>query len=59
MGGNMNGFYHRISHDQKPQRYDLGIVDRLTKSTHFLAVNQKDNCEKLSEIYDSFELLIL
>jgi hypothetical protein len=27
------------------------IVDRLTKSTHFLAVNQKDNCEKLAKIY--------
>jgi hypothetical protein len=27
------------------------IVDRLTKSAHFLAVNQKDNCEKLAEIY--------
>jgi hypothetical protein len=27
------------------------IVDRLTKSAHFLAVNQKDNCEKLAKIY--------
>jgi transposase InsO family protein len=27
------------------------IVDRLTKSAHFLAVNQKDNFEKLAEIY--------
>jgi hypothetical protein len=27
------------------------IVDRLTKSAHFLAVNQKDSCEKLAEIY--------
>jgi hypothetical protein len=27
------------------------IVDRLTKSAHFLAVDQKDNCEKLAEIY--------
>jgi hypothetical protein len=27
------------------------IVDKLTKSAHFLAVNQKDSCEKLTEIY--------
>jgi hypothetical protein len=27
------------------------IVDRLTKSAHFLAVNQKDSAEKLVEIY--------
>ena len=27
------------------------IVDRLTKSAHFLAVNQKDSSEKLAEIY--------
>ena len=27
------------------------IVDRLTKSAHFLAVNQKDNAEKLVYIY--------
>jgi ppGpp synthetase/RelA/SpoT-type nucleotidyltranferase len=27
------------------------IVDMLTKSGHFLAVNQKDSCEKLAEIY--------
>jgi hypothetical protein len=27
------------------------IVDRHTKSAHFLAVNQKDNCGKLAEIY--------
>ena len=27
------------------------IVDRLTKSSHFLAVNQKDSSEKLAEIY--------
>jgi hypothetical protein len=27
------------------------IVDRLTKSAHFLAINQKDNCEKLAKIY--------
>jgi hypothetical protein len=27
------------------------IVDRLTKNAHFLAVNQKDSCEKLTEIY--------
>jgi hypothetical protein len=27
------------------------IVDRLTKSAHLLAVNQKDNCEKLTETY--------
>jgi hypothetical protein len=27
------------------------IVDRLTKSAHFLAMNQKDSCEKLTEIY--------
>jgi transposase InsO family protein len=27
------------------------IVDRLTKNAHFLAVNQKDSCEKLAEIY--------
>jgi hypothetical protein len=26
-------------------------VDRLTKSAHFLAVNMKDSCEKLIEIY--------
>jgi hypothetical protein len=27
------------------------IVDRLTKSAHFLPVNQKDSAEKLVEIY--------
>ena len=27
------------------------VVDRLTKSAHFLAVNQKDSSEKLAEIY--------
>ena len=27
------------------------IVDRLTKSAHFLAVNQKDTCEKLIYLY--------
>jgi hypothetical protein len=27
------------------------IVDRLTKSAHFLAVNMKDSCDKLVEIY--------
>ena len=27
------------------------IVDWLTKSAHFLAVNQKDSCEKLAQIY--------
>jgi hypothetical protein len=27
------------------------IVDRLTKSAHFLAVNKKDSVEKLVEIY--------
>jgi transposase InsO family protein len=27
------------------------IVDRLTRGTHFLAVKQKDNCEKLAKIY--------
>ena len=27
------------------------IVDRLTKSAHFIAVNQKDNAEKLVDIY--------
>jgi hypothetical protein len=27
------------------------IVDRLTKSAHFLVVNQKDSAEKLVEIY--------
>jgi hypothetical protein len=27
------------------------IVDKLTKSAHFLAVNQKNSCEKLAEIY--------
>jgi transposase InsO family protein len=27
------------------------IVDRFTKRAHFLAVNQKDNCEKLAKIY--------
>jgi IS30 family transposase len=27
------------------------IVDRLKKSVHFLAVNQKNSCEKLAEIY--------
>jgi hypothetical protein len=27
------------------------IVDRLTKSTHFLAVNQKDSGEKLINLY--------
>jgi hypothetical protein len=29
------------------------ILDRLTKSAHFLVVNQKDSCEKLTEIYVS------
>jgi transposase InsO family protein len=27
------------------------LVDRLIKSAHFSAVNQKDSCEKLTEIY--------
>src|SRR3954469_21028700 len=27
------------------------IVDRLTKSAHFISVNQKDNAEKLVEVY--------
>ena len=27
------------------------IVDRLTKSAHFIAVNQKDSGEKLAKIY--------
>jgi hypothetical protein len=24
MGINRNGFYHKIAHDEKPKRYDLG-----------------------------------
>ena len=27
------------------------IVDQLTKSAHFLAVNQTDSCEKLADLY--------
>jgi hypothetical protein len=29
------------------------IIDRLKKSAHFLAVNQKYNCEKLAKLYVS------
>ena len=36
-----------------PKRKDMiwVIVDRLTKSAHFIPVNQKDNAEKLVEVY--------
>ncbi|MEI4896543.1 hypothetical protein Q8G71_35205, partial [Klebsiella pneumoniae] len=36
-----------------PKRKDMiwVIVDRLTKSAHFILVNQKDNAEKLVEVY--------
>src|SRR3954467_10880735 len=36
-----------------PKRKDMiwVIVDRLTKSAHFIPVNHKDNAEKLVEVY--------
>src|SRR3954469_5562596 len=51
MGGNRYGLHYRIAYDTKKEGYDMGIVDRLTKSAHFIPVNQKDNAEKLVEVY--------
>jgi hypothetical protein len=50
MGGNRNGFHYRFTFDQEADMIWV-IVDRLTKSAHFLAVNQKDSAEKLAELY--------
>jgi hypothetical protein len=51
VGRDWNGLCHRVTIDTEEKGHDLVIVDRLTKSAHFLAVNQKDFGEKLVNIY--------
>ena len=53
--GGVPGIYsrhrHRIAMTKNHKDMIWVIVDRLTKSAHFLVVNQKDSCEKLAQLY--------
>jgi hypothetical protein len=51
MGGHHYGFCHWSTKDNGTKEYHLGIVDKLTKSAHFITISEKDPFEKLSKIY--------
>src|SRR4051812_36540117 len=51
VGRNWYGFYHRINHDTEAEGYDIDNCGQIHKKCTFIPVNQKDNAEKLVEIY--------
>ena len=44
-------FVKSLPRTQKQHEAIWVIVDRLTKSTHFLSINVKDSLEKLARLY--------
>ncbi|GJY71744.1 putative reverse transcriptase domain-containing protein [Tanacetum coccineum] len=48
---NNNGLYYEATKDVMRIRHDLVIVDRLTKSAHFLPMKETDKMEKLTRLY--------
>jgi hypothetical protein len=51
VGRNWDRLHYWTANNSEEERYDLVIVDILTKSAHFLEVNQKDYGEKLEDLY--------
>jgi transposase InsO family protein len=51
MGGHLHGLYCGIAQHLPAPRFYLVIVDRLTKTTHFLPVHTTHKTKKYAEIY--------
>ncbi|GKC82477.1 hypothetical protein Tco_1138194 [Tanacetum coccineum] len=51
VGKDNNGLHHQVTQNSNRIRYDLGHVDRLTKSAHFLPIKETDQMEKLAKLY--------
>ena len=51
MGAYSHGFCDRPTKDKDQSRYHLVIIDRLTKSAHFLPINERYTVDKLVDIY--------
>ncbi|GJR13624.1 putative reverse transcriptase domain-containing protein [Tanacetum coccineum] len=51
IGEHINGLYDLIAKDSNRSRHDLGNVDRLTRSAHFLPLREDDTLEKLTRQY--------
>ncbi|KAA3465906.1 Gag protease polyprotein [Gossypium australe] len=51
MGQSYNGFCIRIAFDSEKERCYLVVIDRLTKSTHFIPVRTDYSLDRLAELY--------
>ncbi|GKC30505.1 putative reverse transcriptase domain-containing protein [Tanacetum coccineum] len=51
VGEDNNGFHHQATQNGSRIRFDLFIIDRLTKSAHFLPMKETDSTEKLTTLY--------
>ena len=51
MGDDQYGLHHRFTKVSQAARFYLGVIDKMTKSTHFLSVKTTHSAEDFAKLY--------